>query len=355
MKLLFVTSRNFHPNTLAVLYPLIFWRRELKMNGIDFDITFDVNNITNTDIIILDSKYHRDLWNNNTNRILNDFYLLKKKSNKFIYFDTTDSTSSIQREVFDYVNRYWKMQIFSDKNNYMKSFFGGRIFTDFLKNLDVVDSNLNNLNNNPLRNEWLSKIDLAWNTSFSRYDFFGTLYNKYFVKLGFLPNLRRMKLNIDYKSKDLFLFSKFGANYSRKTISYQRKLIISKLNLKNQKKIGKFDYFKQLTKSKYCISPFGWGEIAYRDFEAISKGCVLIKPDMDHLETWPNYYQKWKTYIPLKWDISDLDEVIIKCNLQYNDFKNYADNAIQIYDKHLFSLEASNLFIQRLKFLIKKE
>ena len=31
------------------------------------------------------------------------------------------------------------------------------------------------------------------------------------------------------------------------------------------------------------LSPFGWGEICYRDFEAALNGMLLIKPDMNTL------------------------------------------------------------------------
>ena len=31
------------------------------------------------------------------------------------------------------------------------------------------------------------------------------------------------------------------------------------------------------------MSPFGFGEICYRDFEAMLNGACLIKPDVSHL------------------------------------------------------------------------
>lgn len=52
-------------------------------------------------------------------------------------------------------------------------------------------------------------------------------------------------------------------------------------------------------------SPFGWGEVCFRDFECFLAGAVLFKPSMDHLETWPNYYVPNVTYVPFAWDFSD--------------------------------------------------
>ena len=38
-------------------------------------------------------------------------------------------------------------------------------------------------------------------------------------------------------------------------------------------------------------------------------GCMLVKPDMSHLQTEPNIFTPGKTYAPVRWDLSDLREV----------------------------------------------
>ena len=60
--------------------------------------------------------------------------------------------------------------------------------------------------------------------------------------------------------------------------------------------------------SKIVISPFGWGEFSYRDYEAFVLGAMLMKPDMSHINTWPNLYQEDKTYIPYNWNFENLIE-----------------------------------------------
>ncbi len=47
-----------------------------------------------------------------------------------------------------------------------------------------------------------------------------------------------------------------------------------------------------------------------RDFEAFISGATLIKPDMDHVQTWPNIYKKNVTYISIPWKIENWNEVI---------------------------------------------
>jgi hypothetical protein len=73
-------------------------------------------------------------------------------------------------------------------------------------------------------------------------------------------------------------------------------------------KISLSEYFSELRNSQIGVGPFGVGEITLRDFEIIICGAALIKPDMNHLETWPNLFQPDETYVPHKWDLSDLKE-----------------------------------------------
>jgi hypothetical protein len=69
-------------------------------------------------------------------------------------------------------------------------------------------------------------------------------------------------------------------------------------------------YIKELRNSKLCISPFGYGEICWRDFEAMATGALLLKPDVSHLRLANDYFRPFETYVPLRWDLSDLDEKV---------------------------------------------
>ncbi|MFT4540963.1 MAG: hypothetical protein ACI841_001721 [Planctomycetota bacterium] len=65
-------------------------------------------------------------------------------------------------------------------------------------------------------------------------------------------------------------------------------------------------YLKELSQSHLCFSPFGYGEVAWRDYEAIACGSLLIKPDCSHLEVDPDIFVPYETYVPIEWDFSDL-------------------------------------------------
>jgi len=65
-----------------------------------------------------------------------------------------------------------------------------------------------------------------------------------------------------------------------------------------------------MRKSKCTLSPYGMGEVCFRDFEIIQFGSVMIKPDMSKVITHPNIYIPYETYIPCNLDWSDLIEKI---------------------------------------------
>ena len=68
-------------------------------------------------------------------------------------------------------------------------------------------------------------------------------------------------------------------------------------------------YFAELASSRITLSPFGWGEVCFRDYEAVVLGSLLVKPDMSHLETSPDIYVAGETYVPIRWDFADAAEV----------------------------------------------
>ena len=69
-------------------------------------------------------------------------------------------------------------------------------------------------------------------------------------------------------------------------------------------------YMRELGQSKICYSPFGYGEVAWRDYEAIVSGSLLLKPDMSHCETEPDVFLPGETYAPIAWDFCDAAETI---------------------------------------------
>ena len=87
------------------------------------------------------------------------------------------------------------------------------------------------------------------------------------------------------------------------------------------KLLSKEGWADLLYRSKICVCPWGYGEMCYRDYEAMLSGCVMVKPNSDFIETWPDIYQNGVTYVACKHDLSDLNEVCQTVLDNYGDYK----------------------------------
>jgi hypothetical protein len=68
-------------------------------------------------------------------------------------------------------------------------------------------------------------------------------------------------------------------------------------------------YYDMLSRAKVTVSPFGWGEACYREYEAAMLGCICIKPVMEKfIEGMLLYVRHVK--LPLK---ENLEKVIRYC------------------------------------------
>ena len=109
------------------------------------------------------------------------------------------------------------------------------------------------------------------------------------------------------------------------------------------------DQFIEIMKrSKIGISPFGMGELCYRDLELIQWGCLLIKPDMSKVITEPDFFKPMETYVPVKPDWSDLNETIEKVLANYKDYLSIIENArnkvVELYSYEKVCLYWYNFF-----------
>jgi len=114
-------------------------------------------------------------------------------------------------------------------------------------------------------------------------------------------------------------------------------------------KLPKLEYLQSLWNSKIALSPFGMGEICFRDFECMQFGTIFIKPNHNLVHTIPNIYEDGKTYIGCKYDWSDLEE---KVDYIMSNFKELNENInlelrkkfIEGYDYDKLCLHWYNIF-----------
>jgi len=110
-------------------------------------------------------------------------------------------------------------------------------------------------------------------------------------------------------------------------------------------------YIDELKNSMISVSPFGYGEICYRDFETFLAGALLFKPSMEHLKTFPNIYVKNKTYVPFEWDFRDFSKKIDDLVDHPEMIRDISSSALDRY-KFLLSDQGQSEFCLRFKNLL---
>ena len=98
-------------------------------------------------------------------------------------------------------------------------------------------------------------------------------------------------------------------------------------------------FYSELRQSKLCFSPFGYGEICWRDFEAMCTGALLIKPDVSHLCLSQKFFISRETYIPVSWDFRDLNNVVEYYVAHKKEREEIARNAFVLIKKQYDSAD----------------
>jgi hypothetical protein len=258
------------------------------------------------------------------------FRSLREHSVKVIYFDNADSCGTPCFQVMPYVDLYLRRQVYKDKSQYLKEFTGNRVYTHFYhEKAGIPESHVEK--RCPLRIEDMGKIITGWNCGFGDYKLTNRFLRRYNYEM-----FRRMSFNQFHPRRDIadiFLPSviipwqkrpfdvhyRAGKSFVVDTISYGREKADQLLETLGERypyvfirkgSVSRSRFKKELARSKIVLSPFGYGEICHRDFEAFLNGCVLVKPDMQHLDTWPAYYEPNVTYVPYFWDFRDFKDKI---------------------------------------------
>ena len=108
-------------------------------------------------------------------------------------------------------------------------------------------------------------------------------------------------------------------------------------------------YIEKLKQSKICLSPFGQGELCFRDFEAMLFGTILLKPDQSRIKTTPNMFIEGETYVGCNHDWSNLEEKIDFVLNNFNELNekfttNIRRKFIEEYTIENFCMHYYNIF-----------
>lgn len=225
---------------------------------------------------------------------------------KLVFLDYYAPTCSPHFAVLPYVDRYIKRQVLVDRSIYQQTLEGGFVFTDFLAkemNYRIGPWFFGSTPDPAL----MHKVVYGWN--------FG-------VSPGSRSMLRLNRLlHRDWSRRVFAINQRIGIApiHSGADEWYQqyRRFCAERLKSVGRKfpssaggRTGRGRYLLELMRSRVVFSPFGWGELCFRDYEAVCCGALLIKPSMAHLQTSPNIFVEGRTYVAVRWDLSDLEDKI---------------------------------------------
>lgn len=334
-------------NGSALLFPLVVHNNALRNASLDVHIVDrSTSGLTDCDVLAIDSKEFRTEWRAKKARTLDLIASYKDTGTKVVWFDTTDGTGTLQAPVFSVVDRYLKSQLLIDKSLYAERVYSGRIHSAYYNENNGVTDDDGHAEDEPITINDIAKLGVSWNSGLADYSTYGPKWIGLYRRLGFAKLLRyRSPSSNPSSSRNNDLAARFGATYSKATVRYQREQIREILASRlDTQKLNRRGYMKELENSKVVLSPFGWGEITLKDFEVFLTGGMLLKPSLEHLQTWPNFYEPNVTYLSHDWNLSDLEERIDWAIINDAERIEIADQAQRRYVEYTSDSNAAEKF-----------
>jgi hypothetical protein len=354
---------NEEARRLGLYYGFWNWfflfKKDLQSINIEVDFFSSINQrFFEADHLFLNS---RSLPQFNDHVDINYLKKISLKNKNLYWFDMRDSAGTTQFEVLPYVKKYIKKQFYKDKQIYLNPILGGRLYTDhYIKKYKIKD--FKDYKQDLLNFKYIPKLTLGWNIGVAFFfDYIKFSRIEYLIEyLSFRYfNQRKYKMRLPFyqewteDEKKIDLISLMNHNFYRNSVGFQRlklKEILKKTNYSNKIVEGRFSkkkYYQLLRNSKISVGAYGWGEVCYREFEAITCGAAFMTADMSNIETWPNIYHEGETYLPYDFDFKNLNENIEILLRNSSLRKKLVKNSRKILkDCHL--LDGKNYFINKI-------
>ena len=354
MTLVHILTRGFDtPNGRAFLFPILYHQHALLDLGIRCRVFFGVEDgLTDCDALFVDGKFYRSLWaSDRSDVILEQLDGFRSRAGKLVYFDTTDSTGNLQTEVLPYVDRYYKGQLLKDRSLYRDTWYGARIYTDYYHRVYGVEDDEQRYSKPVPSDADLNKLGVSWSVALADYSYslVGGFLNRLYRLVGRDSPMRLPKRwCVPSSERRVDVSARFSVSQGRATVRFQRQRVQEILDGKVQTSLlRRRAYFREMEQSKIVIAPFAWGEFNMRDLEAFLSGCVLVKPDMSHLETWPDLYQDGTTMLSFDWDMEGLLDLVERVLENYAEYLPVAVCGQETYRTCLVGEPASEMFARR--------
>lgn len=217
---------------------------------------------------------------------------------RLVYFDGDDDSAVLWPELVERVDLYVKKHLFADLTDYRRAFVGKSNLTDHaarIAGLSFADDIIPIGQPEPVTTP--ARLHLGWNIA---------LDDKIAGLPAISPNTCR---DIDICGRVHVSPANWLGALRAPAIAALESLAGRWRVAVPRERVSQAAYDAELRAARICVSPFGYGELCWRDFEAIQAGCLLVKPDVGHICTTPDLFEAGVTYAPVRWDYADLEDV----------------------------------------------
>lgn len=279
----------------------------------------------------------------------------RSRGHKVILIDDQDTTGNIRSVMIDAADVYAKAQILRDRSLYMQPMYAKLYYKDFLHRKYALNETSDEYGE-ALKEAQIAKLTLAWNYGLNDWRLKrlrGIYYHLYrrFPRSVFKvdPSNKPLKeRRIDASLRvGLHGYSAL-TNFHRTQASDKLAALKDRYTIVAGGKLDIEDYRRELQDTKIIPSPYGLGEICYRDFEAFEAGALLLKPTMEYIDTYPAYYKPSQTYIAHAIDLSDYAETLDRLLSDIGEHQDIATAGQQHWLNSLNDAEGFALHFERL-------
>ena len=313
---------------------------------------------------------------------------LRAKYRRLVFFNDGAAAGTNNFEFLPFVDRFIVKSMFRDRSQYLLPLYRRRLFTDYYhRKLGVTDPDIEDSGMEKQRDpaasgggrgaddiltDWaevpaavplvdpedLDKLRLGWNIGvgdFPREDlrqragvFTARAFHPKISRLFFRPGMPEFiepgaaGEGDAVVMRDIPVHARLG-KLPAPSVNRQREIFLEIADGDPRFVTGrapKKQYDEEMRRAAMTLSPFGWGEVCFRDFEAIFAGTLILKPDMRHIDTWPDIYRPGETYVPLSWDGEDLFEKVEYYLSHPRERAEITRNAQQVYREAIEELPA---------------
>ncbi len=336
------TDKHLDDISAALFDPFFYERKTLAR---EIPLTFEHRQAFTLDDIeaavphsLPDVLFLRPDWREDPNRVVDFVASLRQRHPqlRLLFLDPWDQTTSRYFGVLPHVDILWKCQRLKDRTDYLKTYAGGHPITDYFAN--TLNFELNDWDvSSVVEPGYENRIEAGWNFAISK---------KYRRQL--LSPVNQYHNSYTKRPIDVFCHLSLGnlddkhswyAQHRKHCLATleplqpKRRLAISG-DYFGQRTVSSRQYQQDIRNSKIVVSPFGWGEATWRDYEAACHHCLLIKPSIEHIYTQPDIFSAGETYVPVRWDLADLVDTC-EYYLQHPDeAQQIAENAHNAYRRY---------------------